>query len=61
MLLPLSRHFLLGLTETPTMSMVNESAEWLESADESQFVVVGDSAEKEDGKVDSANSEKERP
>jgi hypothetical protein len=58
--MPLRRQFVSGLDETPTLSIVNESAQWLDSVDEAEFEFAVDSGEPDIHDSGSAKTGKER-
>jgi hypothetical protein len=66
-MLPLQREFVTSLHETSILSMVNESAQWLESADAARFQPKSEiddsesSASTDSPASDSSDSGKERP
>jgi S1-C subfamily serine protease len=66
LMLPVQREYVTSLDETSTLSIVNESAEWLESADATWFELKSETGDSESSTPDSPapdsiDSGKERP
>ena len=58
-MLPLRREFVSGLDETSTLSIVNDSAEWIDTVDEAWFEIEIETSNSDSS--DAANTEKESP